>query len=82
MMLQRLGRVLHMDRARTMTGFAALHLELVARIEFEDLRMHRMRPVRVFLGVTGDAGLLADIARLLRGRRRRELSHALQRRRR
>ena len=61
-----------------MAGFAALHLELVARIELKDLGMGRMRPVRVFLRVAGDAGLLADIARLLSARRSRQLSDLLQ----
>jgi len=63
-----------------MAGFAALHLQLVARIELKHLGVDRVRPVRVFLDVAGDASLLADIARLLRTRRGRKLGHALQRR--
>ena len=63
-----------------MARLAALHLELVTRIEFEDLGMDRVRPVRVFLRMASDARLLADIARLRRARRRLKLSYALQER--
>jgi len=76
---QRLGRILNMDRARTVTRLATLHLELVARIEVKDFRMNRVRPVRVLLHVAHHAGLLTDIsAGPLFLRRRRCLGNALQ----
>src|SRR5258705_1503630 len=63
---ERLGRILHMRRTRSVASFAAFHLELVARIEAEHLGMDGVRPVLCLLRMTGNANLLSDVAALLR----------------